>query len=324
MTRPGLAAASVLARGSAGETPAAPAPKRLALLVFNDSALLRAIADGALDELKKSGVLRRHNITVDVKSAQNDFAMAQSIAQDIVRQQYDYILTISTPALQVMAQANKKIPHIFGGVTDPYRMGVAKNQSDHQPNLTGLATLQPVGDTIAAIRKLLPNAKRIGLVWNPAEACSEACTYKARDAAKTYGFELIEATVSGTGEVPDALRAVLNRQVDAFLTSGDNTVNLALQSIAQALKEKRIPFFTNTPTDVRHGALLSLGADHVEVGRETGRVAVRVIRGEDTKSIPISDFVPKKMAVNQALAKEYGIVLPADILRQAADSEMQP
>jgi putative ABC transport system permease protein len=322
--RPGPAAASLLARGPAGATPGVPAPKRAAVLMFNDSAVLRAITDGLLDELKRSDVLRQQSITVDVKSAQNDFTLAQSIAQDMVRQRYDYIITVSTPALQVVAQVNKKIPHVFGAVTDPYRMGVAKSQNDHQPNLTGLATLQPVRDTIAAIRKILPDAKRIGMVWNPAEACSEACTYMARDAAKTYGFELIEATVSGTGEVPDALRSVLNRQVDAFLASGDNTVSLALQPMALALKEKRIPFFTNTPTDVRHGALLSLGADYVEVGRETGRVAARVIRGEDPQDIPIKDFVPQKMAVNQALAKEYGIVLPADILRQAADSETQP
>ena len=77
------------------------------------------------DELKASGILDRYGITIDLKNAQNEFSMAQTIVQDMVRNGYDYIITISTPALQATANGNKTIPHIFGAVTDPYRMGIA-------------------------------------------------------------------------------------------------------------------------------------------------------------------------------------------------------
>ncbi|MCY3020897.1 MAG: hypothetical protein NTW87_17915 [Planctomycetota bacterium] len=312
-------------KAAEGPGPAVPgAHKRIALLVFNDNIILRQTIGGVMEELEKSGVLRKYNMTVDTKSAQGEFAMAQSIAQDFVRQQYDYIITISTPALQVTAQVNKKIPHVFGAVTDPYRMGVAKTSAEHQPNLTGVASFQPIAATVALMRKVLPNAKRIGIVWNPAEACSEACTYKTREVVKDYGFELIEATVSGTGEVPDALRSVLGRKVDIFFTSGDNTVNLARPTIAQILREKKIPYFTNAPNDVLQGSCVSIGADYVEVGRETGRMAVRVINGEDPRTIPIKDYVPKKIAVNLPLAREIGITIPEDVVKQAESSEKQP
>jgi len=294
-------------------------PKRLALFLFSDNILLTETARGIREELERDGFLKKHNITLDLKNAQNEFYMAQAIAQDIVRQNYDYIITASTPALQVMANTNKKIPHIFGAVTDPYRMGVAASSAAHLPNITGVATFQPVASTVKTMRDIFPRAKKIGLIWNPAEACSEACTGKAREAAKKYGFELLETNVSSTGEVMDALNALLQKKPDLFLTSGDNTVIMALDSIAAVLRQHKIPYFTNAPADIGRGAFLGLGADYVEVGRATAQVAKRVITGEYPKDIPINDYVPEKMKINLALAREYGISVPPGVLKRAAN-----
>ncbi|MBW1801499.1 MAG: hypothetical protein JRJ85_12320, partial [Deltaproteobacteria bacterium] len=291
--------------------------KKLALFLFADNNLLEETARGVVDELEKSGILKKKQIRVDRKYGQNEFYLAQSVAQDIVRKKYDYIITMSTPALQVMAQVNKTIPHVFGAVTDPYRMGVARNAAEHLPNVTGVATLQPVSESIRVMRELFPDAKRIGIVWNPAEACSEACTFKARTSAKQYKFQLLEATVGSTGEVMDATKSLISRGVDLFLTSGDNTVNLALTSIADFLKKHKIPYFTNAPSDMEQGAFVSIGADYYEVGRETGRMAIRVINGEDPKQIPINNFAPAKMAINLKLAKLYGIHIPEAFIKRA-------
>lgn len=299
--------------------PASPGPgKKLALFLFNENAILKETERGVMEELESSGILRELNITVDHLNAQNEFTVAQSVAQDIVRKKYDYIVTISTPALQVTANTNKTIPHVFGAVSDPYRMGVAKSRTDHLPNVTGVATLQPVGSAIRIMREVFPKARRIGIVWNPAEACSEACTFNARKAAKAAGFELVESTVNSTGEVADALNSLIAKKIDLFLTSGDNTVTMALESIADTLHRHRIPYFTNTPKDVERGAFLSIGADYDEVGRETGRAAIRVIRGEDPKTIPINDYVPEKIAVNSNLAREYGVRVPDSVMSGAA------
>ncbi|MCX5813400.1 MAG: substrate-binding domain-containing protein [Proteobacteria bacterium] len=293
-------------------------PKRLALFVFSDSYVLKISIDGIMDEFKKSGILKEYNLTVDLKNAQNDYATAQAIVQDIVRQNYDYILTVSSLALQVAANGNSKIPHIFGTVTDPYRMGIAKNQKEHLPNITGIATFQPVESTFKAIKAILPRARRIGIIWNPAEANSEACTLKAREAAKKYGYELIERTISTTDEVKDALSALINKDIDIFFTSGDNTVILALATMATILSEHKIPYFTNDPTDIERGTFFSIGADYFEVGVETAKIAERVIKGEDTKNIPIRDFVPEKIGINAGLAKLYGVTVPDAFLKKAA------
>jgi len=197
-------------------------------------------------------------------------------------------------------------------------MGIAKNAREHIPNITGVATFQPVESTMKAMRDIFPKARRVGMVWNPAEANSEACTLKARQAAKKYGFELMERTVSTTDEVKDAVSALINRKIDIFYTAGDNTVILALVTVAGILKEQKIPYFTNDPTDIEQGAFFSIGADYYEVGVETAKMAARVIAGEETKNIPIRDLVPEKIGVNAGLAKRYGVTIPDGLLKKAA------
>ena len=290
---------------------------RVALVIFSDHPMMIEASDSVQHELLDGGHLDGFDVTVDLMNAQNEFSMAQSIAQDVVRQKYDYLVTLSTPVLQVCAQVNKTIPHIFGAVTDPYRMGVAKNPEDHIANITGVATLQPVGDTIAVMRELFPQAKKVGLIWNPAEACSEACTYKARETAKEHNFELLEVNVSNTSEVMDALKSLMNQDIDLFLTSGDNTVMLALESIAKYLSERKIPYFSNNFSDAEKGVFISIGADYIEVGKETAMMACKVINGESPASLPINNFAPAKMYVNNGLAKEFGITLSEEFLKRA-------
>ena len=128
----------------------------------------------------------------------------------------------------------------------------------------------------------------------------------------------MEVTVSSTVEVKDALMALLKKKIEIFFTSGDNTVAMALITIAEILKQHKIPYFTNDPSDSDRGAFVSIGADYFEVGVETAKMAQRVINGEDPKDIPIKEFVPEKIAVNLSLAGLYGITIPEAFLKKAA------
>lgn len=291
--------------------------KRVALFHFADNALMEDTEKGFRKVFIDSGFAKKHNLKIDKYCAQGDFSTATQIAKKLVSDKYDYIVTLSTPALQVTAQENKTIPHIFGAVTSPYVMGLAKDSANHLPNLTGVATLQPVESSFKLMREIFPKAKKIGILWNPAEVCSEVCTKKARNAAKALGFELVEATVSNTSEVIDALNSLIDKKIDLFFTSGDNTVNLAVETIASILRRKKIPYATNTFSDVEKGAFLTNGADYEEVGAETARQAMVVIKGGDTKSIPIKNYVPEKIYLNMALADEYGMKIPEKFISRA-------
>ena len=295
-----------------------PLKRKVALFQFTDNALLNETAEGVRSYIEKNNLITKYNLTIDNKNAQGDFATAQSIASEIVAKKYDYVVTVSTVAMQAVANGNKKIPHIFAAVTDPLKSGVAKTFSDHQPNLTGLATPQPVESTLKLMREIFPHAKRIGMLWNPAEANSEICTNMAREAAKKYGFVLKEKIVTNTNEIEEALKAVIADGIDIFFTSGDVTVSMAVPSIAASLLRKGIPYFTNTPADIKDNVFICLGADYFEVGEEAAKVLERVIKGEKTDQIPIEMFVPENLSINLKIAKELNITIPEKVILQAS------
>jgi len=303
--------------GPAGKTPPGDGTKRLALFQFTDNVILDTCAKGVLDGLKKSGVLGQQRITVDHKMAHGEFPTAQSIAQEMVSKNYDYIVTVSTVSLQVTANHNRKIPHVFAAVTDPIKAGVAKSFTDHLPNLTGLATPQPVEPTVRLMRRVFPKAKVIGMIWNPAEVNSEICTVMTRKAAKKFGFKVVEVQITGTQEIDQALRSILASEPDIFFTSGDTTVSAVIPSVAQKLRQKKIPYITNTPADIDSGVFMCLGADYYDVGLKAAELAVRVIRGEKPAAMPIVSYVPEQLTINLSLAKEYGISIPDDLVKKA-------
>ncbi|MHB8109740.1 MAG: ABC transporter substrate-binding protein, partial [Syntrophorhabdaceae bacterium] len=290
----------------------------LALFQFTDNLILDICAKGVVDGLRKSGVLDKENITVDNKNAHGEFGTAQSIAQEIVSRKYDYIVTVSTLAAQIMVNHNKKIPHVFGAVTDPVKAGVAKTPSQHPENMTGIATPQPVESTVRLMRTVFPQAKVIGMIWNPAESNSEICTIQTREAAKKYGFKVVEVQITGTQEIDEALRSVLSSKPDIFFTSGDTTVSSVIPSLAQKLRKRKIPYFTNTPADIESGVFMCLGADYYDVGIKVAEMTARIIKGEKPSAMPIISYVPEQLTFNLSLAKEYGIIIPDEIMNQAA------
>jgi putative ABC transport system permease protein len=299
---------------------AAPGPaKRLAIFLFTDMPIVLDALRGVQDELAQSAVARELGLEVSVRSAQGEMALGQAIAQDLVRQRFDYIVSLSTIALQLAARFNKTIPQVFGAVTDPYLTGVARSPGDHQPNITGVATFQPVEAVLRAAREVFPHAKRIGLAWNPGELSSEACTKKARELAPGYGFTLVEANVTTTADVMEAVRGILAKDIDLFFTSGDSTTLSAFESVAKLLHQARVPYLSNSCADVNRGALLAVGPDYYNVGRRTGALAIRLMRGESPQAIPIVDYVPETLCINRALAAEYGVVLPPAVANRAAN-----
>lgn len=291
--------------------------KNISLFQFASRLTVDESAKGVQKALKDAGYIDGENCKISLYNAQNDFSTAQLIAQKLASEKNDIIITLTTPCLQVTANANKRTPHVFGMVTDPFRMGVAEDCDHHIPNITGVATFQPVESAVKLIKEILPNVKKIGVVWNPTEACSEACTEKMRVSTKKLKIELVEMTVTNSMEVQMATQSLLGKGIDAILISGDNTVELAIDAVITEATAQKIPVFTNNPPQTTKGALLAVGADYYTVGIETGKLAVRVLKGEKASDLPIQKSVPEKLWINQKIATQLNISVPQPILSRA-------
>lgn len=297
---------------------------RVALFQCASQAILDEGIQGIKDALDAAGFTDGKNIHIQQFNAENEVATANAIAKQITEGQFDFTVTVSTTCLQVVANANKagRVTHIFGLVTDPFVSGVGLSRSkplDHPRHLVGLGTFQPVEDAFRWAKRLYPALNTVGVVWNTAETSSEACTLKAREIVPKLGIELLEANVDNSAGVLEAAASLSGRGAQALWVGCDMTVNVALGSVVAAAKKARIPVFTNQPPGFKQGALFDLGANYYEVGKKTGELAAKIIRGADSLAVPVENVVPLRLTVNKMALKglKDPWILPEEVVTQA-------
>jgi len=283
---------------------------RIASFIFSSRETLADTEKGYLEALRERGYIDGKNIRITRYNAENDMPTANTIAKEIVTRDYDIVLTASTPALQVMANANKegKLIHVFGAVTDPFASGVGLSRGNppiQPPHLTGAGTFQPVKKLLIIAKQMNPGLKSLGVVWCRSETCSEACVNIARPVCDSLGIKLIEATVDNTTAVLEAAQSIVARGVDAIWIGGDNVVEMSIAMVIKAADAGGIPVFTNNVDHVKVGSFFSLGANYVDVGKTIGNIAADILEGKKPSEIPVENIVPEKLVVNEALIGKF-------------------
>ncbi|HSG32152.1 MAG TPA: ABC transporter substrate-binding protein [Thermodesulfobacteriota bacterium] len=281
---------------------------KVAILQFSSHTFLDDGVEGIFDGLKESGFEDGINIHIKHFNSEGDLPTANAIASEITSGKYDYALTVSTPALQAVANANKqgKVIQIFGVVTDPFIAGVGLKKNDpldHPKHLVGYGSFLPVIKLIKIAKELYPDLRSIGLAWNAAEANSEAYTILAREFTKQENLKLVEVIVDSSVAVNEAVNSLVSRGVDMILVTGDNTVGLALDNVVDAASKGKIPVLTLIPTFPNKGTLLDLGADFYQVGKLQGYLLSSIINGKDPATIPIENVVPEVLIINKQVLR---------------------
>lgn len=284
--------------------------RSVALINYTSVPVLEDGQTGMLAGLAEGGFENGKNIELKEFNAQGDRPTAILIAKEVVGQDFDAILTLSTPVLQAVANANldTQRTHIFTLSTDPWGAGIGIDRDDpnkHPPYMTGYGTLQPVDAVFQMAREANPQLQRVGVAWNPAESNSEASTLMARAVCKKLGIELLEVNVESSSAVLEATKSLVARDVQAIWAGGDSTVSSAMKVLVDTANQADIPVFTNLPVDVEQGVLFSLGADYTEVGRAAGLLAARILKGESPTDIPVENYAPQQLAINLVVAAKF-------------------
>lgn len=286
------------------------APRKIAIVNYTSVPVLEDGESGLIAGLADAGYIDGENVDFTRYNAEGDRTAAILIAKEVAGADYDLILTLSTPVLQAVANANRetKRTHVFTLTTDPWGAGIGISRDDHSqhpPYMTGYGTLQPVDALFRLARQGNPRLEKVGVVWNPAEANSEASTVMARAACKSMGIDLVEATVDTPSAVLDATKSLLAREVEAIWVGGDSTVSSSLETLIGTAQDAGVLVFTNMPSDVKQGAAFALGADYFEVGYSSGLLAGKVLDGADPAEIPVDNFVPAQLAINAVTLERF-------------------
>ncbi len=288
---------------------------------FAEHASLDNCKEGFLAGLADAGYKEGENLEVLFENAQADGGTASQIATNFVSNKVDLICAIATPMAQSAFGAAKdaNIPVIFTAVTDPIAAELAKADGTPNGNTTGTSDKLPVQKQLEMIRKVLPDAKSIGIIYCTSEVNSVSAIEEYKAAAAGFGFEIVESGIATTADIPLAADNLLEK-VDCINNLTDNTVVSSLPVILEKAAAKKIPVFGSEVEQVKIGCLATVGLDYFDLGKQTGAMAAQVLKGEKKASeINFQIIEEASFYGNNAVAANLGITLPQDLESSAKE-----
>ncbi|OTQ81260.1 ABC transporter substrate-binding protein [Gilliamella apis] len=290
--------------------------KNVAITAIVEHPSLDQIRDGVKDELIASGFKLNENLQVQYRSAQGSSATAAQIARQFVAAKPDVIVAIATPSAQATVAATKQIPVVFAGITDPIAAKLIKNWEPTHNNVTGVSDYQEIGPQIEFMKKIVPNVKAVGYIYSPSEINSTVMLKNLQQQLSQQNISLIAVPAQRTADISTAANT-LKGKVDLIYTTTDNNVVSAYESLVKFANENKIPLLASFPDAIERGAVAAYGMSYYDVGRQSGKLVVRVLNGEAPGNITPEIGQALRLVVNIDAAKKQGIDLSADVIESA-------
>lgn len=279
---------------------------------------LDAAREGFIAALNDAGYEEGKNLKIDYQNAQGDMNNNMTIAQNLVTNDSDLILAIATASAQSVVQSTKDIPILFTGITDPLGAGLVQSLEKPGANVTGTSDTHPdaIKNTIASIKKFIPEAKTVGIIYNDGEANSVVNVDNAKKALEENGLECALSAISTSSEVKQAAESLVGR-ADVFYIPKDNTVVSALESVITVANEEKIPTFVGESDSVKRGTFSSYGFEYHDLGYTTGKMAVDILEGKNPGDIPVGFPESLELIVNKQAAEAQGVEVTEEMLKDA-------
>lgn len=275
---------------------------------------LDASYKGFIDGLKEAGYEDGKNIKIIYENAQGEQANCVTIADKLVSQRCDLIFAIATPAAQAVANKTETIPVLVTAVTDPKTAGLVESNEKPETNVSGTSDLTPCMEQIKLLKKLVPDAKKIGLLYCSSEENSKFQISIAKKACDMNGLKYVDATVSNTNEVQQVVQSLVGK-VDAIYSPTDNMIASTMATVALVTTPAKIPVIVGEDGMCQGGGLATYGINYYELGKQTAKMAVEVFNGKKPRDMPIQYLSKCDFTYNKETAAALGITIPADLLK---------
>ncbi len=288
---------------------------------FAEHGSLDNCREGFLQGLANEGIVEGENLTVHFQNAQADTGTASQISDAFVADGVDLICGIATPS--AMSAYNSAlgttVPVIYSAVSDPVAAELANEDGTPVGNITGTSDALAVTEQLEMIRKMLPDAKKIGILYTTSETNSESTIAQYKEHAADYGFELVDSGINTLADL-DMAAADLVTKVDCINNLTDNTVVSGLQTVLSYANEQKIPVFGSEVEQVKVGCVAAMGLDYVKLGVQTGEMAAKVLKGEKQASeMPFEVINEPSLYVNTAAAEGIEMQLDEEFVSTAAE-----
>lgn len=305
--------ATILCAGAGCTRQDATARPTVAIFNLLSYPILDESVAGIKEGLAQSGYDSARVRLIEV-NANGEMDKVPAFARQLLASSPNVIVPVSTPVTQAVTQASPATQQIvFSTVTNPADVGMDRKP----PNMTGVSDAVNYEANIALIKELFPQARTIGIVYNPGEQNSQFGVQEVQRLAQANGLTVRLATVSRSDEVMPAARALAG-SVDCFYVGSDNTVVGAIAGLLRVAAESKKPVIASDQGSVKEGALAAVSVDYHALGERVGGIVAEVLRtGKPAGTIPPVRFVGNKLVLNDRAASTLGFTFPATVRGRA-------
>ncbi|MFT3816846.1 MAG: ABC transporter substrate-binding protein [Rubrivivax sp.] len=271
--------------------------------------------DGFKEEMARLGYVEGRNTSYHYSDANFTQSLMPQMFTQLSSSRPAAILTITTSVSQTALSAvqDKSIPMVFAMVTDPVKAGLVPNWERGGARFVGASDIQDFDAVLAFGRKLFPNARSFGTLFNPGEVNDVVTTQKLEAAAKAAGLAFKPVSVEAVGDIPQRMQ--LLRDVGFIYVTGSNLVQSAIPAVSAAANRLKVPILSSETEFVKTGlATANYAVSLKSIGKNAARLMDRVLKGEKPAALPVAKPVPQDYvtSISRGKFKELGLVVPAE------------
>lgn len=278
---------------------------KVGILQYMEHDSLSAAREGFVAELAENGYKEGDNLVLDYQNAQGDQANLQTISEQLVGSN-DLVLAIATPAAQSLATVSVDTPVLFTAVTDPLSADLVESIDAPGGLLTGTSDQAPIDKQVELLGQAVPDAQTVGILYTTSERNAEVQVEEAKKLLEQANYKVVIKGISSTNDVQDAATSLM-KDVDVVFVPTDNTVASTMTMIGELSLEYKVPVIGGSTDMVDEGGLLTYGTNYQALGRQVAQMAIRVLQGEKTASMPVEFPKTVSLHVNEEMAKKLGI-----------------
>lgn len=275
---------------------------------------LDTIYKGIVDGLDKHGY--GDKIKINLKNAQGDQSNLELMSKTLISEKNDILVGITTLSTISLSKNTSEIPIVMAGITYPVESGLINSEKSSGNNITGVSDRTPIDKQLELIKEILPNIKKLGILYTIGEDNSVRQVKFIEDYASKLGIEIEKKSLTNTNDINQCAES-LAKNVDAIFVPIDNTIASSMNTLISITDKYKIPVFPSSDGMVKDGGLLAIGVDQYSIGLKTSDIIVRILNGEEPKNIPIVFENEGVIYFNEQKAIDLGINLPKHIIEKS-------
>ncbi|HFI0647598.1 TPA: ABC transporter substrate-binding protein [Streptococcus suis] len=278
---------------------------KVGVLQYMEHESLTAAREGFVDELEANGYKEGEKLVLDYQNAQGDQANLQTISEQLIDGN-DIVLAIATPSAQSLATVSTETPIVFTAVTDPLSADLVESIEKPGGLLTGTSDQAPIDKQVELLGQAVPDAKTVGILYTTSERNSEVQVEQAKELLEKAGYKVVVKGITSSNEVQDATTSLM-KDVDALFIPTDNTVASTMTMIGELSVEHKVPVIGGSTDMVDEGGLLTYGTNYEALGRQTAKMAIKIIEGANVSETAVEYPETVSLHVNEEMAQKLGI-----------------